>query len=162
MQEEIENRSIAFVISTTKLSLQAVVTGLQTLLRHHARAKAQREMDVQKEALAVPKGKQTVKELVGQGQGVSSIPMERTKLKGFTRVAEKYGVDYAITKDKSVSPPRYLVFFKAKDADALSAAMREVVTKAMGRKRAASVLEDLEQGKAHTVPERSRNMERSL
>ncbi len=82
MQEEIENRSIAFVISTTKLSLQVVVTGLQTLLRHHARAKAQREMDVQKEALAVPKGKQTVKELVGQGQGVSSIPMERTKYPG--------------------------------------------------------------------------------
>lgn len=36
-----------------------------------------------------------------------------------------YGVDYAITKDKSQVPPRYLIFFKARDSDALTAAFKE-------------------------------------
>jgi len=46
-------------------------------------------------------------------------------LKGFEQVARKYGVDYAITKDQNVIPPKYTVFFKAKDADALTSAFEE-------------------------------------
>ena len=65
------------------------------------------------------------KELIGQNQGVSSILIEKTDLKGFEQVARKYGVDYAITKDQNVMPPKYTVFFKAKDADALTSAFEE-------------------------------------
>ena len=59
----------------------------------------------------LPVGKQSIKELIGQNQGVSSIPIEKTDLKGFEQVARKYGVDYAITKDQNVIPPKYTVFF---------------------------------------------------
>ena len=36
------------------------------------------------------------------------------------------GVDYAITKGQNVMPPKYTVFFKAKDADALTSAFEEL------------------------------------
>lgn len=68
-----------------------------------------------------PTGKQTIEELIGQNQGVTNIDIAKTDLRGFEKHARKFGVDYAITKDKSVTPPKYLVFFKARDADAMTA-----------------------------------------
>ena len=56
------------------------------------------------------------------------LPSERAyayKIKDFERVLNKYGVDYAIRKDVSQEPPRFMVFFKAKDADVLTAAFKE-------------------------------------
>ena len=57
--------------------------------------------------------------------------METTNLRvrSFDRVARKYGVDYAVKKDRSTSPPKYLIFFKGRDADALTAAFTEYTSK---------------------------------
>ena len=60
-------------------------------------------------------GKQTVRELVGQGAGVSSIEMSDKNIKDFEGVARKYGVDFAVTKDKTTIPPKHIVFFKGRD-----------------------------------------------
>ena len=70
-------------------------------------------------------GEQTIGQLLGQNQGATNIEIEKTEISGFKRILNKYGVDYAITKDKSQVPPRYLVFFKARDSDALTAAFKE-------------------------------------
>ena len=48
------------------------------------------------EAEIPAQGKQSVKELIGQGQGVTNIDIAKTDLKGFEKVARKYGIDYAI------------------------------------------------------------------
>lgn len=160
MQEEVENRTVNLAISTTKLTVRAILSGYRKYQSHHTKSKAATPT---KQA-ETPHGKQTVKELVGQGQGVSSIPLAKTKLRDFHKVAQKYGIDYAITKDKTCQPARYLVFFKAKDADVLNAAFREFMAKTLGRKKAASVLGELEQEKSRTAPDKTRekNMERSL
>lgn len=71
------------------------------------------------------KGKQSVKHLVRQGAGVSNIEITDGNIKSFEKVARKYGIDFALKKDASTQSPRYLVFFKSKDADALTAAFRE-------------------------------------
>ena len=65
------------------------------------------------------KGKQTVKELVGQGAGVTSIEISDKNIKSFESIARKYGVDFAVKKDSTEKPPTYLVFFKGRDTDAL-------------------------------------------
>ena len=70
-----------------------------------------------------PHGKQTVKQLIGQNQGVSNIEITDPSIKEFEKIARKYGVDYAVKKDRSSSPPKYLIFFKGRDADALTAAL---------------------------------------
>lgn len=108
MQEEVENRTVNLAISTTKLTFRTIVNGYNAWKRHHQAKAAQKSAQM-------PLGKQSIKELIGQNQGVSSIPIEKTDLKGFEQVARKYGVDYAITKDQNVIPPKYTVFFKAKD-----------------------------------------------
>ena len=45
--------------------------------------------------------------------------------KSFDRTARKYGIDYAVKKDRLSTPPKYLVFFKSRDADAMTAAFTE-------------------------------------
>ena len=37
-------------------------------------------------------------------------------IKDFDRYAKRYHIDYAIQKDLSCTPPRFLIFFKAQDA----------------------------------------------
>ena len=122
MQEEVENRTVNLAISTTKLTFRTIVNGYNAWKRHHQAKVAQKTAQL-------PVGKQSIKELIGQNQGVSSIPIEKTDLKGFEQVARKYGVDYAVKKDRSSSPPKYLIFFKGRDADALTAAFTEYTNK---------------------------------
>ena len=44
---------------------------------------------------------------------------DRDNIKAFESTAKKYGIDFALKKDSTETPPRYLVFFKGRDADAL-------------------------------------------
>lgn len=136
MQEEVESRTVNLAISTTKLTMRTVVSAVQVYLRHRKEAAAGKLEEK-------PAGKQSVKDLIGQNQGVSSIDISKTDLRGFEGVARKYGVDYAIRKDASVQPPKYLVFFKAKDADALTAAFNEYSAKALHKSERPSVLKQL-------------------
>ena len=54
-----------------------------------------------------------MKQLIGQNQGVSNIEINDPSIRDFERIARKYGVDYAVKKVRSTSPPKYLIFFKA-------------------------------------------------
>ena len=65
MQEEVENRSVTLAISATKLSARVLRSAIAKLL-----AEWQKSRDAPEK---IPHGKQTVKELVGQNQGVSNI-----------------------------------------------------------------------------------------
>ena len=85
-----------------------------------------------------PHGKQSVKELVGQGQGVSSMDIGDSGIKDFKKIANKYGVDFAIVKDKEADPARYTVFFKAKDADAITQILKEYAAKQTKKKEKAA------------------------
>ena len=116
MQEEVENRAVTLVISATKLTARL----LKAVILKYLASRKEKKLAKARGAPEKPTGKQTVKQLVGQNQGVSNIEVTERNIKGFDRVARKYGVDYAIKKDKTGEIPRYLVFFKARDADAPS------------------------------------------
>ncbi len=131
MQEEIENRSVSFAISSAKLSSRALLNGLTLAVNMKRNADA-RKADP---SHARVKGKQTVRELISQDQGATSIDIGRTELKGFERVARKYGIDYAVKKDRSSGNTRYLFFFKAKDTDALQAAYNEYAAETLKKKK---------------------------
>ena len=143
MQEEVENRSVTLIISTTKLTARVLRAAIARYLAH----RKEKKITKARAGPVVPHGKQTVKELVGQNAGVSNMEITDSNIKSFDRVARKYGVDYAVKKDRSVSPPKYLVFFKARDADALTAAMTEFTAKTMDRTKKPSVLTRLQQFK---------------
>ena len=47
----------------------------------------------------------------------------------FKKIANKYGVDFAIVKDKTADQPRFTCFFKAKDMDAITSVVKEYSAK---------------------------------
>ena len=121
MQEEVENRTLNLAISTTKLSGRALLAAFRKYMQHRRNVKA-KKLTAENEK---PVGEQTIDQLLGQNQGATNIEIEKTDIKGFKRFLDKYGIDYAITKDPSQTPPRYLVFFKARDGDAMTAAFKQ-------------------------------------
>ena len=155
MQEEIENRTVNLAVSTSKLTARTIVSAVRMYLYHRKGKTAQK-------TTSQPTGKQTVKELLGQGQGVTNIDIAQTDLRGFESVARKYGIDYAIRKDSSVDPPKYLVFFKSKDADAMTAAFNEYSQKALKKEERPSVLDQMKKFKelVATIPGKVLNREK--
>ena len=145
MQEDVENKTVALIIKGTKLTGRGLKNAISKYLAHRKNKQRTHGHDS-------PTGKQTVKQLVGQGQGVSNIEITDSNIKSFERVARKYGVDYALKKDVSGEVPRYLVFFKARDTDALTAAFKEYSAKEVKRDQKPSFAEQLHRHKEQVKP----------
>ena len=137
MQEELEHRTVTLMVSSGKFTGKTLKSAMIHFL-NYSKHKVQEHKDV------VPHGKQTVKQLISQDQGVTSMLVGDESIKQFERLAKRYGVDFAITKDKFVDPPKYTVFFKAKDLDALEAVMDEFEKTKAFQKQKPSVLKQLE------------------
>lgn len=144
MQEEVESRTVAFSITTAKLTGRIFKTAICKYLEHRK--------NKQRDGPVVPHGKQSVKQLIGQNQGVSTIESNDPHIKDFEKIARKYGVDYAIKKIKTDEKPKYVIFFKAKDADALTQAFTEYTCKSAERGNKPSVLKKL-----HDIGEKMQN-----
>ena len=163
MQEEVENRTLTLVVSGTKFTGRLFKATISKYMAHRREKKLEKQRS--RDSPVTPKGKQTVKQLIGQNQGVSNIEINDPSIKDFERIARKYGVDYAVKKDRSASPPKYLIFFKGRDADALTAAFSEYTQKKVkkaDRSERPSVLAKLAQFKEllkNTVVDRSRRKE---
>ena len=127
MQEEVENRTLTLVVNGTKFSGRLLKAAVSKYMTHRREKKLEGQRN--RDSPVIPKGKQSVKQLIGQNQGVSNIEITDPSIKEFEKIARKYGVDYAVKKDRSSSPPKYLIFFKGRDADALTAAFTEYTSK---------------------------------
>ena len=160
MQEEVENRTINLAISTTKLTGRTIVAGIRKYLQHRENVKARKGQDTGVH------GQQTVKQLLAQNQGATNVEIDKSGIKDFERLAKKYGVYFAVRKDKSVDPPRYLVFVRSKDADALDAICKEHQARALTKDKKPSVLEQLRKFKeiVAAIPKkvREKKQERDL
>lgn len=134
MQDEVREKLVAFVIRVGKTGGKLTASMLKYAIEQYFK---------QQRNLRAPHGKQSVKNLVRQGAGVQNIEITDKNIRSFQSVAQKYGVDYALKKDTSSQPPRYLVFFKARDTDALIAAFREFSGKQLKRNKKPSILVQL-------------------
>ena len=163
MQEEVENRTLTLIVSGTKFTGRLFKAAISKYMAHRREKKLEKQRG--RDSPVTPKGKQTVKQLIGQNQGVSNIEINDPSIRDFERIARKYGVDYAVIKDRSASAPKYLIFFKARDADALTAAFTEYTGKKVKKAEKTerpSVLAKLAQFKEllkNTVVDRSRRKE---
>ena len=129
MQEEVEQETFNIVVSTTKLTARTILNAGKAA--------------IQQQQAKMAGGKQSVRMLLRQNRGVSSVEIDKTNIRGFERYAKKYGIDYAIRKDNSEMPPRYLVFFKAPDVEAFNAAFKEYSASLLSKTKRPSVLEKL-------------------
>jgi len=118
MNDEVAKDSIRFAYQATRVTVNGMIRALR---------KANQIIKESKDKSG--KGQQTVKQLVKQGQGATSMEISGESMRQFKKIANKYGVDFAIVKDKTAEKPKYTVFFKAKDTDAITAVLNEYTAK---------------------------------
>ena len=129
MQEETNEKTIALYIKTGKLTAQQLQKAMKALL-----AQMKKQHDRQK----IPHGKQTLKQLMKQNAGVSNIEITDSNIKAFESTAKKYNIDFSLKKVKG-EQTRYLVFFKGRDADVMTAAFQEFSAKKLNREKKPSI-----------------------
>ena len=153
MQDEVNTRVVALAIRTGSQSARITASVLKAAMRKYLEAESQRKQQraaqktaqktAQKAGSSVRRGRQTVGQLMEQNQGLTNIEITDRNIKSFERVANKYNIDYALKKDKSMDPPRYLVFFKARDVDVMTAAFKEYSGKELLKSKKPSITKAL-------------------
>ena len=152
IQEDVEQKAVAISVKATKLSGRLLAKVIAAALRKMRQARD-----------APHHGKQTVKQLARQNAGMQSIEITDDNIGSFEKYARKYGVDFALKRDNG-SPPKWMVFFKARDTDALTAAFTEFSRDTLKRVSHPSVREAMRSFKEliqHKVIDRSKVRERS-
>lgn len=145
MQEAVTQKTIALSIQAAKLTASVLQKALKKLLEAQKKKKPR-----------LHQGKQTLRQLMKHNTGVSNIEITDENIKAFEHTAKKYGVDFALKKDISTQPPRYLVFFKGRDADMLTAAFKEFSAKNLDREKKPSIRKLLSQMREKTKQHRQR------
>ena len=156
MQEDIENKVVVLIENCSKLTAQELRRALEKVLSQVKNGHSQKLPKQEK----VAHGKMTVKELAAKDKGMQSIEVNDSNIGSFNRIARKYGIDFAPFKVKGEN--RYLVFFKAPDADAMTAAFTEYTQKQVRKASRPSILQKLELFKAqvkHPKKEKTRHKE---
>lgn len=122
MQEEVNQRTIALSIRATKLTGRVLAAALGKMVqagkKHHQKA-------------LTPQGRQSVKKLMNHYGAKNSMPLVGAP-RQFDQIAKEFHVDYAFHK---VSPGHYLLFFKAGQADAMTAAFQKYSDKVLNKDR---------------------------
>ena len=137
MQEEITGRTVTLIVNGSKMTEQVFEKAVKKFLEEIQKSKQPK----------IYRGRQTLKQLAGQNAGLSNIEISNKNIRAFTSVAKKYHVDFALKKDTAAEQPRYLVFFKSRDADAITAAFQEFASRRMGREERPSIRERLNQAR---------------
>ena len=117
MQEEVTGKAVVLIVDGARMSEQVLEKALRAYL------------DARKnQPSKIYRGKQSLKHLARQNAVLASIEISDKNIKSFTHVAKKYHVDFALKKDTTAEQPRYLVFFKSRDADAITAAFQRLIS----------------------------------
>lgn len=114
MQEQVNEKTVALSTKTAKLTASILQAALQKFLQAQKNKQSKQYRE-----------KQTLKQLMKQNTGVSTIEITDENIKAFEPIARKHGLDYSLKKIKDENPPRYLVFFKGRDIDVMTEAFRE-------------------------------------
>ena len=140
MQEEVDQKTIALSMKTGKLTAQVLQAALKKYLQHRAKGKT-----------TLHHGQQSLKQLKKHGAALSNIEITEANIGAFKPCAKKYGVDFALRKDKTTQPPHYVVIFKSKDADNLEQAFREFTAKTLSKEQRPSIRKVLSAMKQKTA-----------
>ena len=162
MQEEINHKTITVCIKGAKVTASTLKAALRAVLRareKHKQNVQRREAEYQEDDVAVNRGKQTLRKLQGEGSELSNIEITDDNIKSFERYARKYGIDYALKEDKAADPPRYFVFFRARDVKTMEAAFKEYSEYTIKQKKP-SVKKKLQVTKKRATPHRERAREK--
>jgi len=134
MQEEVNKQVVGVAIKGGKITATTLAKALELLVK---------EIEKNNSQPKTYRGKQTIKQLMSQDATINNIEITDSNIKAFERTANKYGIDYALKKDVSQTPPRYLVFFKGRDIDVMTAAFKEFSQGVVKQNEKPSILQKL-------------------
>ena len=137
MQDEVNTKVVAIAVKGGKITAEVLEKALRKFIE---------EIEKAQKTASQPKtyrGKQSIKHLVEQNAAISNIEVTDGNIRSFERIANKYGIDYALKKDTSEKPPRYLVFFKGRDVDVMTQAFKEFSAKTVKQKEKPSLKQKL-------------------
>ena len=149
IDEDVSRRTIAVSIKATKLTGRVLAQACLAVGRKIKKAHRARQ---------TPHGKQTVRQLMGHGAATNSIEVESPK--DFDRVARKWNVDYAFYQ---VAPDKHLLFFKAGQADAITACFSEYSKRLLKRTKSAKapIREQIKEAAAEAARQPAQKLERT-
>lgn len=161
MQEEVNEKTVSLCITGGKVTVRLLK---QAMMRFLAAIEKEKAEKARKQQVKGPPdkdyhGKQSLKKLAQQNVQLSNIEITDNNIKAFEKVAKKYGIDFSLKRDKSVVPPRYFVFFKARDVDVMTAAFREFTGKTLNKTKKPSVRKKLQQAIAARSQDKQRERE---
>ena len=141
MQEEVNEKTVSLCITGGKVTVRLLK---QAMMRFLAAIEKEKAEKARKQQVKGPPdkdyhGKQSLKKLTQQNIQLSNIEITDGNIKSFEKYARKYNVDYCLKKDRSSEPPRYYVFFKARDVDSMTAAFKEYTGKSLNKTKKPSV-----------------------
>lgn len=158
MQEEVNNKVISLSVRTAKITADLLRAAIRKYLAEMEKQKARAVSGPKKQTQ--PKGKQSLKKMMDQGSELKNIEITDNNIRSFDRVARKYGIAYSLKKDISEEPPKYMVFFKAKDVDVMTAAFKEYAGINLKKSKRVSVRKKLILAKERVAKQRERQKEK--
>lgn len=160
MQDEVNEKTVSLCINGGKLTARilknAMVKALARMEQNRKKGQQKTAEKRQEKDAAAYRGKQTMEKLMKQNCQLSNIEITDGNIKSFEKYARKYSIDFSLKKDTSVSPPRYFVFFKAKDVDVMTAAFKEYTGKQLTKGKKPSIRRRLQLAKERIAKHRER------
>lgn len=166
MQEEVNEKTVALCIKGGKITADILKAALRKLLREIEKSDSQQKSPPKEKEKpeVVKRGKKSLDSMMKEGSQLANIEITDSNIRSFERVARKYSIDYSLKKDKSTEPPRYLVFFRAKDTDVMTAAFKEYTGVTLQKGKKVSIRKRLqkaiERAAKHRERERSKQKDR--
>lgn len=131
MQEDIEQRTISVTVQASKLTGRVLKAAIAAVLQR-----------MEQERNTPKVGRNSMKRLTARDPGANTIEVTG-RIRSFERYARKHQVRYHIEKEVGTDPPKWTVYFKANQADALTAAFKEYTRKDLARTQRPSLLSQL-------------------
>ena len=161
MQDEVNEKTVSLCIRCGKVTANLLKAAMKKAL---AKMEQEKQTKQDKEDKTY-KGKQSMDKLMKQNVQLSNIEITDGNIKSFERVAKKYSIDFSLKKDVNADPPRYYVFFKARDADVMTAAFKEYTGQSLNKDKKPSVRKKLQQAiskslKKHRELEKTKGKEK--
>ena len=158
MQEEVNEKTISLCIKGGKITAQILKAALLRLLAEMDKKKQRGEGE---KSQCKKTGRQSIKSLQKSGAQITNIVVTDNNIKSFDRVARKYGIDYSLKKVEQEGKSEYLVFFKAKDVDVMTAAFKEYTGVSLKKEQRQSIRKKLEQAKERVAKHREITKEKT-
>ena len=168
MQDEVNEKTVSLCIRCGKVTANLLKAAMKKALvkmeQEKQKLQGQKQPKQDKEDKTY-KGKQSMEKLMKQNVQLSNIEITDGNIKSFERVAKKYSIDFSLKKDVNADPPRYYVFFKARDADVMTAAFKEYTGQSLNKDKKPSVRKKLQQAiskslKKHRELEKTKGKEK--